>query len=223
MASTRRPRLVEAFSALTRTIPAGKNRFGSPSLRVEGVCDGTAGVQWNAWLEWEGDVQMAYAGVNLEGMAYDGWPVARFIERELAHPRLLEAREDVAVPHRVEVIWYRDAWQVQAHPPIREKLIGGSPRLLHGLSAAEWEAMLREAYGCLDGARDHRGRGRQVVTTSSGDQREFPVSPHFQLRQAFWPRDPSSVDGWKAGLNDTMTNLQPLHQCVSAQANMGAR
>lgn len=212
------PLLVDAFSSLTRTIAADRNCFGSASLQVEGICDGTAGVQWNAWIEWDDHKQMAYAGVNLEGMAYDGWPVARFIERELTQPRVLDTRADVREPHRVEVIWHRDAWQVQAHPPIREKLIGGSPRLLHALGAQEWEAMLREAYECLDAGRAHRGRGRQVVTTSAGDRREFPVSPHFQLRQAFWPRDPSTTEGWKAGLNETMINLQPLHVCVSAQA-----
>lgn len=31
----------------------------------------------------------AWLGVNLEGMKYDGWPVARLIERELSRPLLL--------------------------------------------------------------------------------------------------------------------------------------
>ena len=76
--------LVEAFSTLTRTIPADENMFGSHSLQTSGICDGTQGVQWNAWIEWDGARQMAYAGVNLEGLIYKGWPVARLIERELA-------------------------------------------------------------------------------------------------------------------------------------------
>ena len=75
--------LVDAFSTLTRTIPADENMFGSPSLQASGICDGTRGVQWNAWIEWDGARQIAYAGVNLEGMTYNGWPVARLIEREL--------------------------------------------------------------------------------------------------------------------------------------------
>ena len=210
--------LVEAFAELTRTVPVGDVRFGSPSLQHSGICDGTRGVQWNAWVEWDGDKQMAYAGVNLEGMVYDGWPVARFIERERERSWLLAARADVGDAKRVEVLWFRDAWQVQARPPIKEKLIGGSPRLLHVLSGDEWTAMLREAYECLDAARGHRGRAEQTVTLTTGERRTFRVSPHFQLRQAFWPRDPHSRAGWRESLDATMGNLRPLHDAVARQA-----
>lgn len=211
-------RLVEAFSELTRTIPADELIFGSPSLQIAGMCDGTRGVQWNAWIEWDAGHQMAYAGVNLEGMVYDGWPVARFIERELERSWLLAARDQVQDAKRVEVLWYRDAWQVQARPPIREKLIGGSPRLLHVLTADAWDAMLREAYDCLDATRNHRGRAQQVLTTASGERRRFTVSPHFQLRQAFWPRRPGSTTGWRQSLDATMDNLRPLHDVVTRQS-----
>ena len=210
--------LIAAFSELTRTIPADALTFGSPSLQVSGMCDGTRGVQWNAWIEWTGAEQMAYAGVNLEGMVYDGWPVARFIERELAQPWLLSARRDVAHASRIEVLWYRDAWQVQARPPIKEKLIGGSPRPLHLLTTEAWTAMLREAYDCLDADRGRRGRAAQVVTTSTGAQRTYEVSPHLQIRQAFWPRLPGSRAGWREALDAAMTNLRPLHDVVARQS-----
>ena len=210
--------LVEAFSELTRTMPADEVMFGSASLQLAGMCDGTRGVQWNAWLEWDSHRQMAFAGVNLEGIAYKGWPVARFIERELEQPRLLEARDRVRDPARVEVIWYRDAWQVQARPPIREKFMGGAPHLLHAVDAERWMSMLREAYGCLDASRGHRGRGRQLLTLASGQQRTFSVSPHFQLRQAFWPRKPGTLAGWRASLDDAMANLGPLHEAVAQQS-----
>jgi hypothetical protein len=212
--------LIDAFSTLTRTIPAREYTFGSRSLEVAGICDGTEGVQWNAWVQWHGDNQMAYAGVNLEGKVYDGWPVARFIERELERPRLFDAGAGVGDPTVVDVIWYRDAWQVVARPPILEKLIGGSPRLLHTLTGAEWQAMLEEAYECLDGSRGHRGRGRQVVTMTSGKRRTLGVSPHFQVRQAFWPRDPTDSSGWRASLDETMANLRPLHQVVAEQCRI---
>jgi hypothetical protein len=211
-------RLIDAFTTLTRTIPADPNLFGSPSLGISGICDGTEGVQWNAWVQWHGGRQMAYAGVNLEGKVYDGWPVARLIERELEAPRLFEAARAVGHPSGVEVLWSRDAWQVVARPPILEKMIGGSPRLLHTLTPDEWEAMLREAYNCLDAERGRRGRGRQAVTMTTGAIRELEVSPHLQLRQAFWPRDPSSADGWLPALDDTMANLRPLHDFVATQA-----
>ena len=210
--------LVAAFSELTRTIPADALRFGSPSLQLSGMCDGTRGVQWSAWIEWHGARQMAYAGVNLEGMVYDGWPVARLIERELEQPWVLAVCDDVPEPHRVEVLWYRDAWQVQARPPIREKFIAGSPRLLHALTADSWAAMLREAYDCLDPARGHRGRATQVVTTSSGARRTYEVSPHLQIRQAFWPRTPGSRTGWREGLDAAMANLRPIHAVIARQS-----
>ena len=210
--------LIAAFSELTTTIPAAALTFGSPSLQVSGMCDGTRGVQWTAWIEWSGAEQMAYAGVNLEGMVYDGWPVARFIERELAQPWLLSAARDVRHPQRIEVLWYRDAWQVQARPPIKEKFIGGSPRLLHVLTADAWEAMLREAYECLDPNRGRRGRNTQVVTTSTGARRTYEVSPHLQIRQAFWPRTPGSRAGWRDALDAAMTNLRSVHDVVARQA-----
>lgn len=210
--------LVDAFSGLTRTIPADENTFGSSSLRLDGICDGTAGVQWSAWVEWHGHQQMAYASVNLEGMRYDGWPVARFIERELLHPKLLGVRSEVRNPARIEVIWYRDAWQVSARPPIREKLIGAAPCLLHSLSGAAWTSMLEEAYECLDAARGHRGRARQTLTMSTGSRRSFDVSPHLQLRQAFWPRDSATRSGWRAALDQAMGNLRPLHRMVRDQS-----
>lgn len=210
--------LIDAFSKITGTAVTRDVVFGSRTLRVEGICDGSEGVQRNAWVEWEGDKQMAYAGVNLEGKVYDGWPVARFIERELQNARLLEERSQVSAQKHIELFWYRDAWQGPSRPPIREKLIGGSPRLLHTLSAVEWKDMLGEAYACLDAAKGHRGRSHQALTTPSGESRQYPVSPHFQLRQPFWPRDPRTVNGWCAALDEVFASLRPLHAFVTQQA-----
>src|SRR5262245_7184833 len=95
MVQTPLPWLVQAFAKKTSTVPQKGTLFGSRSLRVEGICDGDDGVQWNARVEWQGDRQMAYAGVNLEGKAYDGWPVGRLIERELREQRLLTSRQEV--------------------------------------------------------------------------------------------------------------------------------
>ncbi|MBA3886688.1 MAG: hypothetical protein H0X67_13295 [Acidobacteria bacterium] len=212
--------LIDAFATLTRTIPADENRFGSASLERAGICDGTRGVQWNAWVKWHRGRQMAYAGVNLEGMVYDGWPVARFIDRELEAPRLIDAGHDVKDPASVEVLWYRDAWQVAARLPIVQRRIGGSPRLLHTLTPGDWIAMLTEARECLDASQGHRGRALQHVTTTAGNERVMAVSPHLQIRQAFWPRDPSTADGWRVSLDAAMANLGPLHRAVSAQARL---
>ena len=78
--------------------------------------------------------------------------------------------------------------------------------------------MLDEAYECLDADRNHRGRGRQTLELTSGKRKRFAVSPHFQLRQAFWPRNPSSISGWRVALDHAMSNLRPLHRVVSGQA-----
>ena len=61
--------------------------FGSLSRGVLGISDGNEGVQWNAgYYPRDGAV---WLGVNLEGMKYDDWPVARLIEREISRPLLL--------------------------------------------------------------------------------------------------------------------------------------
>ena len=91
--------------------------FGSLPRGVLGVSDGIEGVQWNAGYRTRDGT--AWLGVNLEGMRYNDWPVARFIERELSRPLLLTRyRGWVARPGRVIVRWTRDAWQVRARPPI---------------------------------------------------------------------------------------------------------
>ena len=52
-----------------------------------------------------------WLGVNLEGMKYNDWPVARLIEREISRPLLLTRyRREVARPVKVTVLWARDAW-----------------------------------------------------------------------------------------------------------------
>ena len=61
--------------------------FGSPSRGVLGISDGNEGVQWNAgYRPGDGFVRL---GVNLEGMRYDDWPVARLIEQESSRLLLL--------------------------------------------------------------------------------------------------------------------------------------
>ena len=61
--------------------------FGHPSRSVLGISDGNEGVQWKAGHR-PGD-GFVWLGVNLEGMQYDDWPVARLIEREFSRPLLL--------------------------------------------------------------------------------------------------------------------------------------
>ena len=72
-----------------------------------GIDDGNQGVQWNAWVS-PGSV--GYVGVNLEGQKYDGWPVARLIQRELGSFSLYKVAKTVDQPEQITVRWARDAW-----------------------------------------------------------------------------------------------------------------
>jgi hypothetical protein len=149
-------------------------------------------------------------------MKYDGWPIARYIEREFNHPRLFEVRARLAAPGRIELILYRDAWQVSTRPAIDEKHIGLSGRTLPEIDVDGWKATLQEAYTCLRIVNGKVRRARQVVTTKSGP-RELPVSPHLQFRQKI----SEAVNGhrdWSSALREARAALAPLYQYVKEQS-----
>lgn len=206
--------LIVAFATEFHITPSDENRFGSPAYQLSGVCDGANGVQWNAWMSFREDA--AYLGVNLEGMKYDGWPIARFLEREFNHPRLFEAMASLAAPERVELIMHRDAWQVSARPPIHEKHIGVSGRNLAVIDTDGWRATLQEAYACLRIDNGRIRRARQVVTTKAGS-RELPVSPHLQFRQKI-AEGVSGHRQWSEPLRSAREALAPLYNYVKEQS-----
>ena len=111
--------------------------FGSLSRGVLGISDGNEGVQWNAgYYPRDGAV---WLGVNLEGMKYDDWPVARLIEREISRPLLLTRyRRKVARPDKVTVLWARDAWQYSARRRIKEANVAPTPITLDRLDDRGW-------------------------------------------------------------------------------------
>ena len=160
-------------------------RFGSRSLGVLGISDGCEGVQWNAAYHQRDET--ARLGVNLEGMLYDGWPVARLIEREISYPLLLtEYRGRVPRPEMVTVIWWRDAWQVSSRVGIMESRLAPTPIALDRLDGDGWAHALRQARECLDSERGYRGRRRTKVTLRrSGRTVERWVSPHLQFTARF--------------------------------------
>jgi hypothetical protein len=155
------------------------HRFGSASLGWLGVCDGAAGVQWNTWLHRREDSADV---VNLEGLKYDDWPIARFIEREFRHPRLFEVTRQLAAPESIQMMFHRDVWRYAARPAIEERHIGLSRQALAQVDPNGWKRTLQEAYECLDPDCGHRRRGRQIVTTKGG-RVELSVSPHLLFRQ----------------------------------------
>ena len=136
-------------SCFTDVFGCRGREFGSRSRDVLGISDGNEGVQWNAgYYPRDGAV---WLGVNLEGMKYDDWPVARLIEREISRPLLLTRyRREVARPDRVIVIWARDAWQYSARRRIKEANVTPTPIALDRLDGQGWADALRGARECLD-------------------------------------------------------------------------
>ena len=134
--------------------------FGSLSRGVLGVSDGNEGVQWNAgYYPRDGAV---WLGVNLEGMKYDDWPVARLIEREISRPLLLTRyRRKVARPDKVTVLWARDAWQYSARRRIKEANVASrrSPWIASMVYAGQRVAVIPETRYRQVQARSDQGRG----------------------------------------------------------------
>ncbi len=186
-------------------------RFGSPSLGQLGISDGLDGVQWNAG--YFRSKQTASLGVNLEGIRYDNWPVARLIEREMSQPLLLtEYRENVAMPEMVTVSWRRDAWQRGYRIPIADPEIPPTPITLSELDVDGWTGALNDAKACLDPKRGYRGRGRiKVILLPSGqmDQREVTPHLHFGMRLATTTLQ---------AMQHAKSNLKALHDWATRQA-----
>ena len=185
--------------------------FGSPSHGVLGVSDGIEGVQWNAWYSQRDET--AWLGVNIEGKKYDNWPVARLVEREIAHPLLLsEYRVRVTRPHVVTVSWTRDGWQAGFRVPIKESRLPPTPIALDRLDGDDWTRALRCARECLNPKRQYRGRRRTKVTLlRSAQVVERDVSPHLRFKTELERFDGSTMLRAK---ND----LAMLHEFTTRQA-----
>jgi hypothetical protein len=207
--------LISAFATEFGVTVTDGHRFGSVSLGWLGVCDGAEGVQWNTWLH--RNENAAYVGVNLEGLKYDGWPIARFIEREFRHPRLFDVVRTLDAPGDVQMIFHRDAWRFASRPAIEERHIGLSGRALPEIDPEGWKRTLQEAYDCLDAERGYRHRGRQVVTVKSG-RVELSVSPHLQFRKRI-SNAAEDQRAWGTPLLLAKEVLQPLYDYVKQQSS----
>ena len=190
--------------------------FGSLSRGVLGISDANEGVQWNAgYYPRDGAV---WLGVNLEGMKYDDWPVARLIERESSRPLLLTRyRRKVARPDKVTVVWARDAWQVSARPRIKEANLAPTPIALDQLNGEGWAEALRGATECLDPRKQLRGRSKVPVTLFPSKrhpgerQVEMYVSPHLKIGTPLFEITPHAM-------KEARGNLAALYQFVGHQS-----
>lgn len=190
--------------------------FGTNSMPFrKGVSDDNNGVQWNFVVDQnEGVVRI---GVNLEGMEYDHWPIARFIEKELAEPAsgLPILSQHYYDDSSVMVRMVRDAWQATARPPIQEKIIGGEFVPLSQLTPGKWSDIMQEAYDCLDGDRNHRGRAEQLVTlVKSGEHVAKQVSPHLTISAPLWAVGQVSLQMAIEAFQKKMDYMRPIYDHV---------
>lgn len=205
--------LRQAFGEVFGTEPRD---FGSPSRGLLGVSDGNEGVQWNAWMQLKDGAR--FVGVNLEGMKYGGWPVARLILRELADPTLIEVRDGIADTDPIVVRWRRDCWQgAGARLPIVEAFFAPTPLPLSRLTVKGWEAALVEALFCLDRSRGFRRRAVQPVTLAgSGERIEREVSPHLDF---YFPAPADDPGDWRRLLEHARDRMEPLYQWTVQRAS----
>lgn len=200
--------LVTAFSAV---FGVTGRPFGTAHGPDQGVSDNAQGVQWNAGVDRRRGAY--WLGVNLEGMAYDDWPIARLIERELHRPTFLDLCGHLPQPSVITMSWFRDAWQASARLPITELHIGPTPMTLDRISPDIWRAILLEAYGCLNPDKNHRGRARQTVTLKSGVVERW-VTPHLHLAVDMRRTPPRSQDEAEALMRQGRGLLLPVYEFV---------
>jgi hypothetical protein len=205
--------LRRAFAAVFAPVKAPR-MFGAATRRHQGFSDDNDGVQWNAGVDRHRGV--VTVGVNLEGMAYSGWPIARFLEAEQRAARFPAFAGTYAHADAAELWFSRDAWQAASRFDIKEQHFGPEPPVyLRDVTDALWQAMLREAYDCLDASKHHRGRATQTVTLRTG-QREMTVSPHIQVKLVV--RREVDMRGLDEALRTAKQELQPVRELIQRQS-----
>jgi hypothetical protein len=187
--------------------------FGQLNKPIFGISDGRDGVQWN--LSIHPNESKADLGVNLEGIAYRGWPIATLITSEMKDPALLRLLPRLRDPQSITLRFMRDAWQVTSRPDILEHYLGGRVFSLSELTVDLWHNILTEAIGCLDKDRNYLGRARQAVTPvrktgSDADAMMMWVSPHLQITISIDPLRDSTEE-----LSTAIDRLVPVHEWAS--------
>lgn len=202
-----------AILAFEKVFQVNARRFGSPNGNYLGASDGNDGTQWNIGVKKDsGECRL---GVNLEGMKYQDWPIAQFLEAEINKPSLINLAAEIPNANKIMVRFTRDAWQVTARPKIEEQYIGGHEVLLSEINASLWKNILHEAYDCLDEKKGHRARAKQVVTLSrSGQLREMAVSPHLNISIVVWKEPPFSFEDAVYQVDMVKTQLLPVYTLV---------
>ena len=201
------------LDGFTETLGVKGRPFGQLNRPVFGISDGREGVQWNLAIYPKDD--KAQVGVNLEGMKYRDWPIAKLIKSEMENPALVHIIPHMQDAESITVQFVRDAWQATSRPSIREEYIGGREYSLFELTADLWHEILVEALDCLDQNRNYLGRARQLVTpvrkSNPNAQREvMQVSPHLRIWTPIVPNGDLLEE-----LSSAIDLLMPIHGWAS--------
>lgn len=197
----------EIFQLFASLLGIKGRPFGQLSEPVFGISDGHTGVQRNiAVFIKKGQVQI---GVNLEGMKYSNWPIAKLLLAEKAKPSFESLRP---FQDQVLIRMTRDAWQCAARPEIEERYIGGSDDIpISEISRERWASMVDEALGCLDAENKYLGRGKQWVTRLKSKERCFmEVSPHLTFC--------TSIGKYGQDIEAGVARLEPFYDWVSKRS-----
>ncbi|MFL5386349.1 MAG: hypothetical protein ACJ8GN_27845 [Longimicrobiaceae bacterium] len=175
--------------------------FGSAALHWGGLHDGNEGVQWNVGLDPRGPER--WIGVNLEGMKYNGWPIARLIAKELKRatlPDFVASRRELETVH---LVMERDFWGGRFR--VHFEKIADAP--LRDVTEAEWRRVLTEARSCLGSPSGGRGRRTFTPKTGRGLAQDTEVTPHLTFRLSV-----PVVDSWERFIREGIGRLDPLYE-----------
>ena len=189
--------------------------FGQKNSGKKGFSDDNNGVQWNVCVDQ--DTGAASLGVNLEGMKYKDWPIARLLLREKNELKL-PSLSNISEAEEIHVGLRRDAWQAAARLPIKERNITGSNTSLSEIYTELWSDMLDEALLCLDAGKNYRGRQKQNVTLSrTGKVVEREISPHLIIYTNLWTSPPENAEEIIDMIKTAYNRLLPVYDLVNAQ------
>jgi hypothetical protein len=179
--------------------------FGSAALRWGGMHDGAEGVQRNVGIDPR--IPERWVSVNLEGLRYDGWPLARLITREMRRPTLPALA--IANPElgAIRMSMDREFWTGRNR--VHWESIADLP--LADITEPEWKRVLSEARSCLTSPGG--GRGRASFVSKAGEPVSAEVTPHLAFRVTA-PR----VDDWERFIRDGLHRLDPLFEWTAERA-----
>jgi len=181
--------------------------FGSSALHWGGLHNGTEGVQWNVGMDPR--LPQRWVGVNLEGLKYDGWPLARLITREMRRPTLPALANASPRLGAVRVSMDREFWtgRNRVH---RESIVNLS---LADMTEPQWRRVLSEARACLASASGGRGHA-SYAPKAGGATISAEVTPHLAFRITAL-----AVDDWVQFIREGLDLLDPLYEWTTERSS----